>query len=200
MPSYSLYIGGRWVESDTQEMFPAVNPYTQETWASIPQADEQQVADAIAAARRAFDNTGARRPATSGPGCCTGSRISWRTTATGWASSKPPITARSSARRATQMTFAARQYRFYAGYADKLSGHAIPLDQRDVLDYTVREPMGVVVLVAAWNSPMVLLSNKLAPALAAGNCVVIKPSEHASATTLEFRQAGREGRLPARRR
>lgn len=55
-----------------------------------------------------------------------------------------------------------------------------------VSDYTVRDPIGVCVLITAWNSPMGLLSNKLAPALAAGNCVVIKPSEHASATTLEF--------------
>ena len=82
--------------------------------------------------------------------------------------------------------FAARQYRFFAGYADKLWGKTIPLDQRDTLDYTTREPIGVAVLITAWNSPMGLLSNKLAPALAAGNCVVVKPSEHASATTLEF--------------
>ena len=57
---------------------------------------------------------------------------------------------------------------------------------RDVFDYAERVPLGVVVLVTPWNSPMALLANKLAPALAAGNCVVIKPSEHASATTLEF--------------
>jgi acyl-CoA reductase-like NAD-dependent aldehyde dehydrogenase len=60
------------------------------------------------------------------------------------------------------------------------------LDQRDVFDYASREPLGVAVLITAWNSPIALLSNKLAPALAAGNCVVIKPSEQASATTVEF--------------
>jgi aldehyde dehydrogenase (NAD+) len=86
----------------------------------------------------------------------------------------------------SQMLFAARQYRFFAGSADKLWGKVIPLDQPDILDYATREPLGVSVLITAWNSPMGLLSNKLAPALAAGNCVVIKPSEHASATTLEF--------------
>ncbi len=86
----------------------------------------------------------------------------------------------------TQMVLAARQYRFFAGYADKLWGQQIPLDQRDVFDYATREPLGVVALITAWNSPMGLLANKLAPALAAGNCVVIKPSEHASVTTLEF--------------
>jgi aldehyde dehydrogenase (NAD+) len=86
----------------------------------------------------------------------------------------------------SQMLFAARQYRFFAGSADKLWGKVIPLDQPDILDYATREPLGVAVLITAWNSPMGLLSNKLAPAIAAGNCVVIKPSEHASATTLEF--------------
>ena len=86
----------------------------------------------------------------------------------------------------SQMLFAARQYRFFAGSADKLWGKVIPLDQPDILDYATREPLGVSVLITAWNSPMGLLSNKLAPAIAAGNCVVIKPSEHASVTTLEF--------------
>jgi (Z)-2-((N-methylformamido)methylene)-5-hydroxybutyrolactone dehydrogenase len=55
-----------------------------------------------------------------------------------------------------------------------------------MFDYATREPLGVVALITAWNSPMGLLANKLAPALAAGNCVVIKPSEHASVTTLEL--------------
>jgi aldehyde dehydrogenase (NAD+) len=84
------------------------------------------------------------------------------------------------------MSFAARQYRFFAGYADKLWGKQIPLDSPQILDYASREPVGVAVLITPWNSPMHLLSNKLAPALAAGCCVVVKPSEHASATTLEF--------------
>lgn len=85
-----------------------------------------------------------------------------------------------------QVRFAARLYRFYAGYADKLYGTTIPLDAPGgYLDYTVRQPLGgVAVLITAWNSPMQLLANKLAPALAAGNTVVIKPSEQASLTTL----------------
>src|SRR5690606_35262735 len=77
-------------------------------------------------------------------------------------------------------------FRFYAGYADKLYGSVIPLDQSTVFDYTMREPYGVVGLITAWNSPISLLGNKLPAALAAGNCAVIKPSEHASVTTLEF--------------
>jgi acyl-CoA reductase-like NAD-dependent aldehyde dehydrogenase len=85
-----------------------------------------------------------------------------------------------------QMSYAARVYRFFAGYADKIWGSVIPLDQRGVMDFALREPYGVIAAITAWNSPIALLANKLPAALAAGNCVVIKPSEHASATTLEF--------------
>ncbi len=94
------------------------------------------------------------------------------------------------------MLFAARQYRFFGGYADKLWGSQIPLDNRDVFDYVTREPLGVVALITAWNSPIGLLANKLAPALAAGNCAVIKPSEHASVTTLEFCKLVEEAGFP----
>jgi aldehyde dehydrogenase (NAD+) len=79
-----------------------------------------------------------------------------------------------------------RSYRYFAGIADKLMGDVIPLDQEEIFDYAVREPLGVCGLILAWNSPMSLLANKLAPALAAGNTVVVKPSEHASASTVEF--------------
>lgn len=91
-----------------------------------------------------------------------------------------------------QVRFAARNYRWFAGYADKLYGRTIPLDSPDVLDYTLAEPAGVAALVTAWNSPMQLLANKLAPALAAGCTVVVKPSEHASLTTLRLGELARE--------
>jgi acyl-CoA reductase-like NAD-dependent aldehyde dehydrogenase len=83
-----------------------------------------------------------------------------------------------------QARFAARNYRFFAGLADKLAGSTIPLDAWETFDYTRREPVGVAVLITAWNSPLQLLANKLAPALAAGCTVVIKPSELAPLSTL----------------
>src|SRR5918994_1702126 len=63
-----------------------------------------------------------------------------------------------------QMRFAARNYRFFAGYADKLYGEVIPLDNPKMFDYTTREPLGVAGMLTAWNSPLVLLTKKLAPA------------------------------------
>jgi acyl-CoA reductase-like NAD-dependent aldehyde dehydrogenase len=184
--NYKFYINGKWRDGDERERFPAVNPYDRSTWATIPQANKSDAEEAIDAARRAF-NSGWRK--TSG---LERSRYMNRLA---------DIVDRNADRLAllestdngkviretrAQMTFAARQYRFYAGYADKLWGKLLPLDQPDILDYASREPLGVALLVIPWNSPVHTLSNKLAPALAAGNCVVIKPSEHASATTLEF--------------
>jgi aldehyde dehydrogenase (NAD+) len=95
------------------------------------------------------------------------------------------------------MRYAARVYRFFAGYADKLWGSVIPLDQRGVMDFALREPYGVIAAITAWNSPVALLANKLPAALAAGNCVVIKPSEHASVTTLEFCRLVEKAGFPA---
>lgn len=183
---YELFIGGEWVRGAGQEYFPAINPFDQETWALIPQATDDQVASAIARARETFDTVWKK---TSGYERATLlNRLADLLEADSARMGRLESTDNGKVIRETQtqMKFAARQYRFFAGYADKLWGKVIPLDQSDIFDFTVREPIGVAVLITAWNSPMGLLSNKLGPALAAGNCVVIKPSEHASATTLEF--------------
>ena len=154
--------------------------------AFIPQATDAQVADAIGRARETFDTVWKK---TSGYARATLlNRLADLLEADSARMGGLESTDNGKVIRETraQMVFAARQYRFFAGYADKLWGKVIPLDQPDILDFTVREPIGVAVLITAWNSPIGLLSNKLGPALAAGNCVVIKPSGHASATTLEF--------------
>jgi aldehyde dehydrogenase (NAD+) len=96
----------------------------------------------------------------------------------------------------TQARFAARNYRFFAGLADKIHGRTVPLDAWDTFDYTVREPVGVAALITAWNSPMQLLANKLAPALAAGCTVVVKPSELAPLTTLRLAELVAEAGFP----
>jgi aldehyde dehydrogenase (NAD+) len=193
---FDLFINNERVRAPGQQDFPAVNPYTQETWASIPQASDAQVADAIAAARAAYD--GGWRRTTGYERCKLMLRLAEVMEANADRLAIMESTDNGKAIRETsgQMRGAARAYRFFAGLADKLQGATIPIDQRDAFDFTRREPMGVCVLITAWNSPMSLLSNKLAPALAAGNCVVIKPSEHASATTLEFADFVREAGFP----
>ncbi|QDO97541.1 aldehyde dehydrogenase [Ferrovibrio terrae] len=185
LKQYQLYIDGAWRDGAKSRRFPTINPFTRQAWASIPQAEAGDVADAVAAARRAFPDWSAR------PGIERQKlmlRLAELLEAEADRMSRLETTDNGKVIRETkpQMMFAARQYRFFAGYADKIYGSVIPLDQPDVFDFVMRVPIGVVALITAWNSPITLLANKLAPALAAGNCAVIKPSEHASATTLEF--------------
>jgi aldehyde dehydrogenase (NAD+) len=87
-------------------------------------------------------------------------------------------------------------YYYYAGLADKIQGDVIPTSDRRVLNYTSREPLGVVGAITPWNSPLTLTTSKLAPALCAGNTIVIKPSEHTSATILRLAELAIEAGLP----
>src|SRR5208337_4614861 len=77
-------------------------------------------------------------------------------------------------------------YYYFGGLADKIEGSVIPIDKADVFNYTRYEPLGVCVGITAWNSPLLLTGFKVAPALAAGNTFVLKPSEFTSASALEF--------------
>ena len=183
---YELFINGEWVKDSNQEYFPAINPYTQEVWAEVPQATEAQVAKAIDCARAAFDGVWSETSGAERARLLNKLAELLEADAARMGVLESTDNGKVIRETSSQMLFAARQYRFFAGSADKLWGKVIPLDQPDILDYATREPLGVSVLITAWNSPMGLLSNKLAPAIAAGNCVVIKPSEHESVTTLEF--------------
>lgn len=195
MKRYKLYINGEWVSPAGGDSFAAVNPFTGEPWAQVPAANLEDVNRAVAAATEAQKD--------------------WRNTNGATRAlilnKVADIIAANAARMATfestdngkiirethsQMHFAARLFRFYAGYADKLFGSTIPLDQPTIFDYTTREPYGVVGLITAWNSPITLLCNKLPAALAAGNTVVVKPSEHASVSTLELCNLLEEGGIP----
>ena len=91
-------------------------------------------------------------------------------------------------------------YRYYGGLADKVEGAVIPTDKTNTFNFTRYEPLGVVGMITPWNSPLLLLSWKLAPALAAGNTAVIKPSEFTSASTLEFMPLFEEAGFPKGRR
>lgn len=166
--NFDLFIGGEFVAAAGQERLPAVNPFNRTEWATIPVASDAQVADTVAAARHAY-NTVWRH--TNGR---TRAQMLHRLAEHLAAQAEPlscmETTDNGKVIREThsQINFAARGYEFFAGSADKIFGETIPLDHKDTFDFTRREPLGVVVLVTAWNSPMVLLANKLAPALAAG--------------------------------
>jgi (Z)-2-((N-methylformamido)methylene)-5-hydroxybutyrolactone dehydrogenase len=195
-PHYPLLIGGRRVEGAKANSFPSVNPYNGETWATIAQADESDVRSAVSIARHVFETVWRRVPGVERARLLNRLADLLERNADRFSLMESKDNGKVIRETRGQMTFAARQYRFFAGFADKLWGSVIPLDQNDVFDYAAREPLGVAALITAWNSPMQLLSNKLAPALAAGNCVVIKPSEHASVTTVEFGRLVEEAGFP----
>jgi len=95
-----------------------------------------------------------------------------------------------------QVNYVPQWYYYFGGLADKIEGSVIPLDKKGYFNFTRHEPIGVVAAITAWNSPLLLLAWKLAPALAAGCTVVIKPSEFTSASTLEFVKLVEEAGFP----
>ncbi len=96
-----------------------------------------------------------------------------------------------------QLRYIPQWFYYFGGLADKVEGKVLPLDKKGYFSFTRKEPIGVVAAITPWNSPLLLLSWKIAPALAAGCTVVIKPSEFASASTLEFAKLFEEAGFPA---
>jgi aldehyde dehydrogenase (NAD+) len=95
-----------------------------------------------------------------------------------------------------QLRYLPEHWYYFAGLADKIEGAVLPVDKPDMLAMTYREPVGVVAALTAWNSPLMFLTIKCAPALAAGCSVVLKPSEFASVSSLEFAALTKEAGLP----
>ena len=95
-----------------------------------------------------------------------------------------------------QLRGLADYYHYFAGAADKVGGETLPSDRENFFVYTLREPLGVVAAITPWNSPVLLMSWKAAPALAAGCCLVVKPAEQAPASTLEFAALVEEAGFP----
>jgi acyl-CoA reductase-like NAD-dependent aldehyde dehydrogenase len=95
-----------------------------------------------------------------------------------------------------QAKYIAEFFHYYAGAADKLHGETLPIDKPDMIAMTLREPLGVVAAIVPWNSQLFLSAVKLGPALATGNTIVLKASEHASAPMLEFGRLFEEAGFP----
>ncbi|WP_408011655.1 aldehyde dehydrogenase [Pseudalkalibacillus sp. A8] len=194
--TYNLFINGEWRKGKKEEYFPSVNPFNQKEWAKITQASAEDVQDAIEAADKAFElwrNVNGKERAKLLNTFANLLEENSERLATLESLDNGKVIRET----LTQMKFAVRNYRFFAGYTDKIYGKTIPLDNNDLFNYTKREPLGVVALITSWNSPISILTNKLAPALATGNTVVIKPSEQASVTTLELAKIIDEAGFPS---
>ena len=193
---YDLLIDGEWKPSASGEYFDVENPATGETVARMANASEEDVAEAIASGERAFKHG----PWSTMPDSERG-KILWRIAdiveerrmelgLMESISNGRPISETSS-----QMLVVASYFRYFAGFCDKIQGSTVPTD-RGHLNYTVRVPLGVVGQLTPWNHPLMIASKKLAPALAAGCVVVLKPSEWAPLTPTEIGKIALEAGLP----
>ena len=196
LQDYGLYIGGQWVKPASGERFPTFNPFNQKPWATIAQAGPAEVAQAVAAAQSTFDTAWRHTPGVERARLMMRLADLLERDADRLGTLESTDNGKVARETRAQMRFCARVFRFFAGYADKIWGKVIPLDRTDVFDYATLEPLGVIGIITAWNSPIALLANKLPAALAAGNCAVVKPSEHASVTTLEFAKLVEEAGFP----
>src|SRR5689334_1522835 len=184
---YKMFIGGEWTDAASGACFESHNPYTGKPWALIPCAGREDVDRAVRAAHKAFSQgEWPRLTATQ-----RGALLRKLADLIGpQAKQLAEIEVRDNGKLISEMgaqtAYMAQWYYYFGGLADKIEGAVLPTDKADVFNYTRHEPLGVVAALVPWNSPLLLTTWKLAPALAAGNTVVIKPSEFTSASVLEF--------------
>lgn len=186
-----MRIYGNWIDNQCAApsegaFIDSIDPTTGEVWAQIASSTAVDVDAAVRAARTAF-TTGpwaSMRAAERGRLLCRlGERLAER------ADDLAALETRDNGKRTVDIlpglqTWLADSFWYYGGLADKVAGDVLPVDVPGIFNYTRREPFGVVGCITAWNSPLLIAIWKIAPALAAGNTVVVKPSEHASVSTL----------------
>ena len=190
-----LFINNRWVNSHSGKTFPTINPATGEEICQVAEADATDVDEAVKAARNAFENGPWPRMSAADRG-----RLLYKLAdlieehadelamLEALDNGKPYHVAR-----AADLGLAIATYRYYAGWADKVQGRTIPV-AGNYFTYTRHEPVGVVGQIIPWNFPILMQTWKLAPALATGNTIVMKPAEQTPLTALRvcelIQQAG----------
>jgi aldehyde dehydrogenase (NAD+) len=192
-----LFIDGQWVDAASGATFKTINPATEETITEVAAAGVPDVERAVQAARRAF---------TSGPWAkMSGSergRILWRIGDLLEANLQELARLETLDQGKTitdslrvDVPMAADCFRYFAGWAGKIEGETIPV-KAPTLNYTLREPIGVIGSITPWNFPILMAAWKIAPALAAGNTVVLKPAQQTPLTALVVAQLALEAGLP----
>ena len=194
---YQMFIDGKWVDAADGRTFTSLNPSTGEDWSEIPEATAADVDRAVNAAHRAFTEGewAAALPTARGRYLRRlGDLLAQQSEDLGRIETID--TGKMLKETRWQAKYIAEFFHFYAGAADKVMGSTLPIDKPDMLAMTLREPLGVVAAVVPWNSQLFLVAVKIGPALAAGNTVVLKASEHASAPMLEFARLMEEAGFP----
>ena len=196
MKTYNHFVNGTEMEPSNGEYFNTENPYTCENWAKIAKGNKHDVDIAVNVAKQVFENNWSKtKPTERGKLLVKLAELVERD-AQKLGEIEVQDNGKLIAEMGAQTKYLAEWYRYFGGLADKVEGSVLPSDKPGIFNYTKYEPFGVVGMITAWNSPLLLLSWKLAPALAAGNTAVIKPSEFTSASTLEFMKLVSEAGFP----
>ena len=192
-----LLINNRWVDAASGKTFPTIDPATGEEICRVAEADKEDVDRAVKAARQAFEKGPWRRMAASGRG-----RLLTRLAELIEQNAEELARLESldngkpfKVALAADVALTSACYRYFAGWADKIQGKTIPVNG-DYFCYTKLEPVGVVGQIIPWNFPLLMQAWKLAPALACGNTVVLKPAEQTPLTALRIGELLLEAGFP----
>ena len=195
--NYQMLINGDWVDASDGGVFDSVNPSTDNVWSRVPEATEADVNRAVSSAYNAFSGGPWSKFTPTERGKCLrklGDLLADHSENLGRIETID--TGKMLKETRWQAKYIAEFFHFFAGCADKVSGETLPIDKPDMFVFTKREPLGVVAAVVPWNSQLFLVAVKIGPALAAGNTVVLKASEHASAAMLEFGKLVEQAGIP----
>ncbi|MFS8978653.1 aldehyde dehydrogenase [Cupriavidus necator] len=198
MKQYQMFIDGTFVNASDGRWFETQNPFTGKTWAEVARGTAADIDRAVQAADQAFrtgpwsEMTATQRGALLRK---LGDLIA--RDAERLAEFEVQDNGKLLAEMGAQLKYLPQWFYYFGGLADKIEGTVIPLDKKGYFNYTRREPLGVVAAITPWNSPLMLLAWKIAPALAAGCTVVVKPSEFTSVSALELALLFEEAGFPA---
>ena len=182
---------------ETERTYETLNPYTGEPWATVADAGASDVDAAVRAARDALEGPWGAMTAPERAAVLRSIADGLEAEADRLARLESTDNGKLLRETAGQMAAIPSWFRYFAGVAETARGDTIPPTKPNFLVYTVREPVGVVGAIVPWNSPLLLLVWKLAPALAAGCTMVVKPSDHTPVTTVEFARCLERAGLPA---
>jgi len=193
-----LLIGGEWIDSGSAGEFSTVDPSNGQVIGTCPEAGTAEVDAAVSAARSALSDPawGAMAPSTR-------ARVLWRIAELIdlYADELAELETRDQGQplgiaKMVSVAGAAEHFRYYAGWCTKIEGVTTPVSLPNVFHYTRREPVGVCALIMPWNFPLMIAAWKLAPALACGNTVILKPAEQTPLTTFRLAEICQEAGLP----
>jgi betaine-aldehyde dehydrogenase len=193
---YQLFIDGKWVDAESGKTFTTPNPATGETLAELAEADRADIDKAVNAARRAFEGKWSKMSARDR------GRLLYKLSQLieQNATELAQLETADNGKPIRESQFVdlpqvAENFEYFAGWATKIEGETIPVPGK-MFNYTLREPVGVCGQIIPWNFPLLMAAWKLAPALAAGNTVVLKPAEQTPVTAMELGKLIQEAGFP----